>query len=174
MFLIPLSVSILFKNIWFTYYPIYFFPLPTIRLSARLVNTRHSCMTGDTQGRSKQHVTRGTQEGHAGSLTPVAVTVCQKHSIAPPLCCGFQTPENGAADKRPPVPKAAPTPRATTNKNDSSANAASKNAGRCARLPTLHILSHCQPLTCCPMVYSAHQIHRKAAPLCKPHRLYCG
>nr|XP_029132495.1 microtubule-associated protein 4-like isoform X3 [Labrus bergylta] len=39
-----------------------------------------------------------------------------------------KTPENGTAEKRPPVQKAMPTPRPTANKNGSSANAASKAA----------------------------------------------
>ncbi|XP_060899875.1 microtubule-associated protein 4-like isoform X3 [Labrus mixtus] len=39
-----------------------------------------------------------------------------------------KTPENGTAEKRPPVQKATPTPRPTANKNGSSANAASKAA----------------------------------------------
>ncbi|XP_070830908.1 uncharacterized protein [Chaetodon trifascialis] len=39
-----------------------------------------------------------------------------------------KTPENGTAEKRPPVPKATPTPRATASKNGSSATAASKTA----------------------------------------------
>lgn len=76
---------------------------------------------------------RRTHDAHEGSLTHAALTVSE-HSTLSPLCCGFQTPENGAADKRPPVPKATPTPRATTNKNDSSVTAASKAAGRCTRL----------------------------------------
>ncbi|XP_076600827.1 uncharacterized protein LOC143329053 isoform X7 [Chaetodon auriga] len=41
-----------------------------------------------------------------------------------------KTPENGTAEKRPPVPKATPTPRATANKNGSSATAASKTAAK--------------------------------------------
>nr|XP_043878876.1 microtubule-associated protein 4-like isoform X6 [Solea senegalensis] len=39
-----------------------------------------------------------------------------------------KTPENGSAEKRPPVPKATPTPRAPANKNGSSAATASKAA----------------------------------------------
>ncbi|CAJ1071432.1 microtubule-associated protein 4 isoform X5 [Xyrichtys novacula] len=37
-----------------------------------------------------------------------------------------KTSENGTAEKRPPVPKATPTPRSSANKNGSPANAASK------------------------------------------------
>lgn len=40
------------------------------------------------------------------------------------LSCDFQTPENGSAEKRPPVPKATSTPRG------SSSTAATKTAGR--------------------------------------------
>ncbi|XP_038574769.1 microtubule-associated protein tau isoform X5 [Micropterus salmoides] len=59
------------------------------------------------------------------ATTPTAV----KQS---PMAVGFakaaKTPENGTAEKRPPVPKATATPRATANKNSSSATAASKTA----------------------------------------------
>ena len=47
------------------------------------------------------------------------------------LLCDYQSPENGTAEKRPPMPKAVPTTRAATNNNGSSANATSKTAGTC-------------------------------------------
>ncbi|XP_029929864.1 microtubule-associated protein 4 isoform X2 [Myripristis murdjan] len=39
-----------------------------------------------------------------------------------------KTPDNGTAEKRPPVPKATATPRGTTNKDGSATNAANKTA----------------------------------------------
>ncbi|KAM4551679.1 uncharacterized protein PAE49_015366 isoform 6-T6 [Odontesthes bonariensis] len=64
------------------------------------------------------------------SPTPKATTPTA--AKRPPATTGSnkatKTPENGATEKRPPVSKAAPTPRPNANKNGSSAAAASKTA----------------------------------------------
>jgi len=57
----------------------------------------------------------------------------QTNSCLSLLSYDFQTPENGATEKRPPVSKATPTPRPNANKNGSSAAAASKTAGTCTQ-----------------------------------------
>ncbi|KAM4551675.1 uncharacterized protein PAE49_015366 isoform 2-T2 [Odontesthes bonariensis] len=66
------------------------------------------------------------------SPTPKATTPTA--AKRPPATTGSnkatKTPENGATEKRPPVSKAAPTPRPNANKNGSSAAAASKTAAR--------------------------------------------
>lgn len=60
----------------------------------------------------------------------------------------WQTPESGATEKHPPVPKAASTARAAANKNGSSATAANKTAGTCSLSHT-----HSHTVTACTVIH---------------------
>ncbi|XP_068604921.1 microtubule-associated protein tau-like [Brachionichthys hirsutus] len=68
----------------------------------------------------------------ANKKSPVPKATTPTAAKRPPMATGStkaaKTPENGTAEKRPPVPKAPPTSRGTANKNGSSATSASKTA----------------------------------------------
>ncbi|XP_040911078.1 microtubule-associated protein 4-like [Toxotes jaculatrix] len=88
---------------------------------------RPSTLSTNCEATSAKHPSPTTASANKKSPLPKETT--PNAAKRPPMATGSaKTPENGTAEKRPPVPKATPTPRAAASKNGSSATAASKPA----------------------------------------------
>nr|XP_020486176.1 microtubule-associated protein 4-like isoform X4 [Labrus bergylta] len=91
-------------------------------------SSRPSTLSTNGVATSAKHPSPSTAPANKKSPAPKATTPTAAKRPPTGSAKAAKTPENGTAEKRPPVQKAMPTPRPTANKNGSSANAASKAA----------------------------------------------
>ncbi|XP_060939652.1 microtubule-associated protein 4 [Limanda limanda] len=85
---------------------------------------RPSTLSTNGEATSTKHLSHTPTS--ANKKSPVTRATTPNAAKRPPTSA--KTPDNGTAEKRPPVPKATTTPRAAANKNGSSATPASKAA----------------------------------------------
>ncbi|XP_026230732.1 microtubule-associated protein 4 isoform X2 [Anabas testudineus] len=90
--------------------------------------SRPSTLSTNGEATLAKHPSPTTASANKKSPTPITVKRPSMPTGSAKAAKAAKTPENSAAEKHPPVPKAASTARAAANKNGSSVTAASKTA----------------------------------------------